>query len=87
MGLAKAPGPSPLDIKAALHAICSTGIGRCWYCDRKLPREDKAVRGGWQVRRVEGDRVASIILVCPHCLREQAKLGEQEFLPFCNAAY
>ena len=41
---------------------------------------------------MEGDRVASIILVCPKCLREQAELGEEEFLRtlslrLCNAAY
>jgi hypothetical protein len=56
-----------LDVPDALHAICSTGKGRCWYCDRRLPRVQDAVRGGWDVQRVEGERVASIILVCPRC--------------------
>ena len=87
MSLPKAPRSTSLDAEAALHAICSTGKGRCWHCDRKLPGEERAVRGGWQVRRVEGDRVASIILVCPQCLRQQAELGKEEFPRLCNAAY
>ena len=56
-----------LDVRDALHAICSTGKGRCWFCDRRLPRVQEAVRTGWDVQRVEGERVASIILVCPTC--------------------
>jgi hypothetical protein len=61
----------PVDVPEALHAICSTGKGRCWYCDLKLPSEVEAVHGGWDVVRVEGEHVASIILVCPHCVRQQ----------------
>jgi hypothetical protein len=57
-----------LDVHDALHAICSTGKGRCWYCDHRLPRVEEAVSTGWDVQRVEGKRVASIILVCPRCL-------------------
>jgi len=56
-----------LNVPDALHAICSTGKGRCWYCDRRLPRRAEAVRTGWDVQRVEGERVASIILICPRC--------------------
>jgi hypothetical protein len=56
-----------LDVRDALHAICSTGKGRCWFCDRRLPRVEEALRRGWDVQRIEGKRVASIILVCPPC--------------------
>jgi hypothetical protein len=63
----KTPGRIVLDVHDALHAICSTGKGRCWYCDRRLPRVEAAVRTGWDVQRVEGERVASIILICPRC--------------------
>jgi hypothetical protein len=69
-----------MDVNAALEAICSTGKGRCWYCDRKLPAAEEAIRTRWDVQRVAGDRVASIILVCPECLREKAGLGEEAFL-------
>ena len=79
-----------IDVQEALGAICSTGKGRCWYCDLKLPRALEAIGAGWDVQRVEGARVASIILVCPTCLRERAELGEDEFLRclslrMCNA--
>jgi hypothetical protein len=56
-----------LDVDAALHAICSTGKGRCWYCDRRLPRAHEAIITRWDVQRVEGERVANIILICPRC--------------------
>jgi hypothetical protein len=56
-----------LDVHDALHAICSTGKGRCWYCDNPLPRLEEALHRGWDVQRVEGAFVASIILVCPLC--------------------
>lgn len=65
----------PIDVPAALHAICSTGKGRCWYCDARLPCEDEALRNGWDVYRVDDQPVASIILVCPHCSREEADRG------------
>jgi hypothetical protein len=79
-----------LDVSEALEAICATGKGRCWYCDRKLPGAAEAGGGGWDVQRVEGETVASIILVCPACRREKAELGEDEFLRHlslrvCNA--
>ena len=61
-----------LNVPDALHAICSTGKGRCWHCDRRLPRVAEAVRTGWDVQRVEGERVASIILVCPRCQPKRA---------------
>jgi len=68
-----------LNVPDALHAICSTGKGRCWYCDRRLPRVEEAVRKGWDVQRVEGERVASIILVCPRCQvqPEDMEVGER----------
>lgn len=69
-----------MDVHEALRAICSTGDGCCWYCDRKLPGADEAIGTGWDVKRVEGERVASIILVCPSCLRLQVELGEEGFL-------
>jgi len=56
-----------LNVYDALDAICSTGKGRCWFCDRRLPRLPEAVRTGWDVQRIEGERVASIILICPRC--------------------
>jgi len=74
------PEQIALDVHAALHAICTTGKGRCWYCDRKLPRAEEAVGAGWDVQRVDGERVANIILVCPACRRDKAELSEDEFL-------
>jgi hypothetical protein len=56
-----------LDVRDALYAICSTGKGRCWYCDQSLPRLEEALDHGWDVQRVEGARVATIIIVCPLC--------------------
>lgn len=69
-----------MDVHEALRAICSTGEGCCWYCDRKLPEEEEAIGTGWDVRRVEGERVASIILVCPSCSRLKAEVGEEGLL-------
>jgi hypothetical protein len=69
-----------MDVNEALRAICSTGEGYCWYCDRKLPEEEEAVGAGWDVRRIEGERVASIILVCPSCDKLKAELGEEGLL-------
>ncbi len=66
------PRRLPLDVNEALHAICSTGKGRCWHCDIKLPPEPDAVRQGWDVQRIDDQPVASIILVCPHCLHQEA---------------
>jgi hypothetical protein len=63
----KTPERIALNVSDALHAICSTGKGRCWYCDHRLPRAEQAVRAGWDVQRIEGARVASIILICPRC--------------------
>ena len=90
MSAVKTPERIGLDVHAALHAICSTGKGRCWYCDARLPRAEEAVGTGWYVQRVEGERVASIILICPNCQVERAELGEEEFLRnlslrVCNA--
>ncbi len=69
-----------MDVHEALRAICTTGEGYCWYCDRKLPEEEEAISTGWDVKRIEGERVASIILVCPTCGRLKAELGEEGFL-------
>ena len=69
-----------MDVNEALRAICSTGEGYCWYCDGKLPQEDEAVRTGWDVRRIEGERVARVILVCPACRKLQAEQGEEGLL-------
>ena len=81
MSLVKTRKSSYLDVHAALYAICSTGMGRCWHCDRKLPAAEEAIDVGWHVQRVEGERVASIILVCPKCRRKRRpELGEREFL-------
>jgi hypothetical protein len=74
----KTPGRIVFDVSDALHAIGSTGKGRCWYCDRRLPHVDDAVRTGWDVQRVEGERVASIILVCPRCLHQPEELEVPE---------
>jgi hypothetical protein len=69
-----------MNVQEALKAICSTNDGYCWYCDSKLPAAEVAIREGWDVQRVAGERVASIILVCPSCLHEKAELGEESFL-------
>jgi len=62
----------PIDVREALKAICTTGKGRCWHCDAKLPKARRAIREGWDVQRIDDYPVASIILVCPACLRQQA---------------
>ena len=70
-----------LNVPEALHAIATTGDGYCWYCDNRLPLSGhEAVDAGWDVQRIPGERVASIILVCPACLDEKEKLGEEGFL-------
>jgi len=61
----------PVDVSEALQAIATTGKGRCWYCDLRLPAAEAAIRGGWDVQRVEELPVASIILVCPDCRRRE----------------
>ena len=92
MSLVKARSSFYLDVDAALYAIGATGLGRCWHCDRKLPPAEEAIRAGWHVARVEGDRVANIILVCPQCRRQHAKVGEERVLrnlppPVCDAVH
>lgn len=69
-----------MDVHEALRAIGTTGEGCCWYCDRKLPEAEEAIRLGWDVKRVEGERVASIILVCPSCGKLKEELGEEGLL-------
>ena len=74
------PARLPVNVREALEAICAYGKGRCWYCDARLPSARKAIRDGWDVQRIDGQPVASIILVCPPCLRAREELGEQELL-------
>jgi hypothetical protein len=69
-----------MDVSEALRAICTTGEGYCWFCDRRLPAAEEAIRDGWDVQRLNGERLTSIILVCPTCQREKAELGEEGFL-------
>jgi hypothetical protein len=69
----KKPGRLPVDVHAALEAIASTGKGRCWYCDVRLPDAAKAMGDGWDVQRIDEHPVASIILVCPECLLREAQ--------------
>ncbi len=71
MNSATVPKRLPIDVRAALHAICSTGKGRCWYCDARLPGEAEALQNGWDVQRFDDQPVASIILVCPRCVQPQ----------------
>jgi hypothetical protein len=66
-----------MNVREALAAISTTGKGRCWYCDLRLPKEDEAYEKGWDVQRVHDHAVPSIILVCPSCLRLKADLGEE----------
>jgi hypothetical protein len=63
------PTRLPVNVREALEAIGAYGKGRCWYCDARLPAARTAIRQGWDVQRVDGQPVASIILVCPACLR------------------
>jgi len=77
--LVESRSPS-LNVTEALRAICSTGEGCCWYCDHQLPEAEQAIGSGWDVKRLDGERVASIILVCPECQRERTELGEEGFL-------
>lgn len=69
-----------MDVHEALRAIGSTGEGCCWYCDCRLPEAEEAIRAGWDVKRIEGERVASIILVCPSCQKLKSELGEEGLL-------
>lgn len=69
-----------MEVPEALRAICTTHQGYCWYCDRQLPQAGEAISTGWDVKRLEGERVASIILVCPTCQQQKAEWGEEEFL-------
>ena len=89
MRVLSTPDRVAFDVNEALRAIATTGKGRCWHCDVRLPRAVVAIRTGWDVQRLEGERVASIILVCPSCLRRKAEWGEEEFhrrmtQRFCN---
>jgi len=67
LGKPKVAGSVHFNVNEALTAICQYGKGRCWYCDARLPSAKRAIRAGWDVRRVEQQPVASIILVCPSC--------------------
>jgi hypothetical protein len=74
----KTPERMGLNVADALHAICSTGKGRCWFCDHRLPRLQEALRAGWDVQRIEGARVATIILICPRCQPKPENLKSPE---------
>jgi len=80
MRLVKASKSSDLDVNGALYAICSTGRGRCWHCDRKLPGAEEAIGAGWYVQRVDRQPVASIILVCPKCRRKRSDAARKQLL-------
>lgn len=69
-----------MNVHDALRAICTTNEGYCWYCDLKLPEAEEAISTGWDVQRIEGERVASIILICPACSRLKAERGEEALL-------
>ncbi len=69
-----------MNVHEALRAIATSGEGYCWYCDQALPGGEESITAGWDVKRLEGDPVASIILECPTCLRQKAEWGEEEFL-------
>ena len=69
----KRPTKINVDVHEALEAICSTGKGRCWYCDAKLPAAPQAINLGWDVQRIDDQPVASVILVCPECLRPDSR--------------
>lgn len=71
---ARKPGRLPVNVREALLAIATTGKGRCWYCDSRLPEAESAIHRGWDVQRINEHPVASIILVCPECLEREAKV-------------
>jgi len=74
----KRPSPLPVSLRDALEAIASTGKGRCWYCDLRLPEARRALREGWDVQRIDERPVASIILVCPECFAASGGLREPD---------
>jgi hypothetical protein len=69
----KEPGPLPVNVHEAIEAIATTGKGRCWYCDARLPEAERAISDGWDVQRIDEHPVASIIIVCPECLEHRSK--------------
>jgi hypothetical protein len=70
----KEPGPLPVNVHEAIEAIATTGKGRCWYCDARLPLAERAISEGWDVQRIVEEPVASIIVVCPECLQRNSKV-------------
>ncbi len=77
LSLTKTRRTSNLDVPAALFAICTTGKGRCWHCDRKLPPFREAIEAGWDVQRIGGEPVASIILICPKCQSKRSRTSKR----------
>jgi hypothetical protein len=71
----KRPGRLPVSVPEALGAIASTGKGRCWYCDSRLPVAERAIGEGWDVQRIDEQPVASIVLVCPECVQREGRIG------------
>jgi hypothetical protein len=70
----KRPSRLPVNVYEALEAIATTGKGRCWHCDERLPAAPQAIAAGWDVQRIDELPVASIILVCPPCLRREGAI-------------
>ena len=70
----KEPGPLPVNVQEAIEAIATTGKGRCWYCDARLPHAERAISEGWDVQRIDEHPVASIIIVCPECLERNSNV-------------
>jgi hypothetical protein len=70
----KKPGPLPVNVHEAIEAIATTGKGRCWYCDARLPGAERAISEGWDVQRIDQQPVASIIIICPACLEQHSQL-------------
>jgi hypothetical protein len=68
----------PIDVQEALKAICTTGKGRCWHCDARLPTARRAIRDGWDVQRLDDYPVASIILVCPACVKSEVQHSDHQ---------
>ena len=78
------PGPLPVNVNEAIEAIATTGKGRCWYCDSRLPHAERAISEGWDVQRIAEEPVASIIVVCPECLErshEAVRVGVRHHRP------
>ena len=79
------PGPLPVNVQEAIEAIATTGKGRCWYCDARLPVPERAISEGWDVQRIVEEPVASIIVICPECLERNSKAVQASAAPHHRA--